>query len=368
MKLSIDSLKTAVGTYVSSNKIDLSSLSATTNNIVGLVDTIGKIFTLDSTIYDKLPELDGEALSFGKTVEEWQQDLQMPVDYDDDASGDKALKNYAPSYRPVSFSVSLGRKIIPTSIPFGNIERAVHNEAQFTEVVSMITKKQEESVAAWKYQCKRELLGKMVDKIQGLISGATTYVASSTAIVNGSYYTDGTDVAVCVVAKAASAKTFAELVSEGNLVKVAMKKVLALPVDESTGEAFLKSVKGEVEIASDLSEGHSISGNTLGASEGLKLYIKQGVMPSIQVDTLAGAFHKEELAVPAELKVIKDFGSTSSGVYAILMDSRAVRLFEDYNATRSQENGYGDRMNIFRHVEYTGHISNNCFITYYVVS
>lgn len=373
MRLDLTSLKSAVASYVDSSKIDLSSLSATTNNIVGLVDTIGKIWTIDTNVYDKLPEFDGEVLSYGKVVEEWEQDMTLATDFNVDSDGSRALKDYSPTYRKVSFSVSLGRKILPTSIPYGNIERAVHNEGQFVEIVAMITKKLEDSISAWKYECKREVLGKFIDKcVSSMGTGATAYVQNTTALSIGVAYKatygspSATHYAVAMVSQTAENKTFAELISAGKLVELKLLRSIAIPTDTSSGEAFIKAVKEEVEFASDLSEGHSLNGNVLGVEENLGLYLKQGVLPSLQVDTLAGAFHREDLAIGVDMKVIKDFGSTNSGAFAVLLDKRAVRLFEDYNATRSNENGFGDRLNIFRHIEYTGHYSANAFICVFV--
>ena len=364
VRLDLKGLKTAVASYVAAAKIDLSTLTITQNNIVGLVDTIGKIWTIDTSVYDKLPEFDGEALSFGKTVEEWNQDMSLPQDHNVDEDGSRALKDYTPKYRPVSYSITLGRKVFATSIPYGNIERAVHNEGQFVEVVAMITKKLEDSISLWKYECKREVMGKMIDACESAMgSGATTYTANTTALVVGTAYTNGSGkYAVAMLSQNAENKTFDQLLTEGKLVELKLINEVDLPVDTQTGEAFIKAVKEQVEYASDVSEGHSLNGNVLGVEEELGLYFKQGVMPSIEVDTLAGAFHQEQLALGVDSKVIKDFGSTTSTTFAVLLDKRAIRLFEGYNATRSNENGFGDRLNIFRHVEYTGHYSRNAFI------
>ena len=105
------------------------------------------------------------------------------------------------------------------------------------------------------------------------------------------------------------------------------------------------------------------------------LLVKQGVIPTLQVDTLAGAFNKEELAVPTDVIVVKDFGSTTvtvgessvdvSKAYAVLVDGRGMRLHNTYNATRSNENGDGDFLNIFRHTEDTPYLSRNTFIKVY---
>lgn len=363
-KLSLAGLKSVVASYVDASKISVESFSVTRDNIVGLLDKIGKIYTIDTNVYDKLPELDGEDLSFGKTVEEWQLDMTLPVDYNEDSDGQaRALGKYTPTARPVSYSFSLGKKIFPTSIPYNNIERAVHNEGQFVEIVSMITKKLEDSVSAWKYGLKRELIGKAIDKIEGVVSSASAYTAGTTALVAGTYYKSSNEVGIAMVSESASSSlTWASLKADGKIILMAQIHEVAKPVDEATGEAWIKAVKEEVEHAKDLSEGKSFNGNVLGVEEGLSLYVKQGVMPSVEVDTLAGAFHQESLGLGVEAKVIKDFGSTSSTAFAVLMDTRAIRLFQDYNGTFNQENGYGARMNIFRHLEFTGHVSRNAFI------
>ena len=154
-KLSLEGLKTAVASYVDGSKIAYNSFSATYQNIVGLLDKVGLIETLDTSFFDKLPELDGQRLEDGKTVEEWYQDLIMAVDYNQDADGSRVMKFYSPTYRPVAWSYSLGKKIIPTSIPNNNIERAVNNVEQFANIVAVATKRLADSKAAWKYQVKR---------------------------------------------------------------------------------------------------------------------------------------------------------------------------------------------------------------------
>ena len=86
----------------------------------------------------------------------------------------------------------------------------------------------------------------------------------------------------------------------------------------------------------------------------------------LDVDTLAGAFHQERLNPGVDYKVIKDFGSTSSKAYAVLMDNRAIRLHVDYEAVRENFNGAGDFLNLFQHIELTGFISRNAFFTIFV--
>ena len=369
-KLSLEELKSAVASYVGSNKVAYQSFSETRNNIVGLLDKIGKILQIDTSFFDKLEELNGEDLSYGKTIEEWYQDLIEAVDFNQDTDGSRAMKFYSPTYRPVCYNFSLGKKVIATSIPNNNIERAVHNEGQFVDIISTMSKRLEDSKAVFKYQVKRELLGRLCDLAEDAYTNATAYANyadTPTNVVEGTFYKQSTNYAVCVKSKtAASGDTWATMVAGGYLIPINFVKEVAIPEDASTGEAFIKEVKHAVEVAQDVSEGYSLNGNTIGAEKGLSLYVKQGVMPSLEVDTMAGAFHLEKLSTGVEAKIIKDFGATSSKAYAILMDSRAVRLHVDYEAVRENFNGAGDFLNLFSHLDLTGFISRNAFFTIFV--
>lgn len=368
-KLSLSELDIAVTAYVASNKLAIDSFSATKTNIVGLLDKVGAIVSLDTNFYDKLPELDGDDLPYGKTIEEYFQDLILAEDYNQDLDGSRALKFYSTTFRPVSYNYSFGKKTLAESIPNNNIERAVNNEAQFISIVSTMTKRLSDSRDMWKYQCKRQLLGVLCDKIASAYSGATAYVDATTDIVEGTFYKQGTpvEVAVCVKSRTHTVgDTWADLIAGGFLIVLSMLQVVAIPEDESTGEAFIKALKGAVEVSQDVSEGYSLNGNTIGAEMGLSLYVKQGVMPSLEVDTMAGAFNLEKLSTGVEAKVIKDFGSTTSKAYAILIDSRGVKLHKDYEAVRDNMNGAGDFLNLFHHMEYTGFISRNTFVKIFI--
>lgn len=364
-KLSLAELKAAVAIYVSSSKIANPSFTETRNNIVGLLDKIGKIVQLDTSFFDKLPELDGEELSYGKTVEEYYQDLIMAVDYNQDEDGSRALKFYSPTYRPVAYSYSLGKKVIPTSIPNNNIERAVHNEGQFIDIVATQEKRLSDSKAVWKYQVKREMLGKLCDMVATAYSGATAFVDNTTTLTEGTFYKQSDEVAVAVQSST-STMTWANAKANGYVIVLDIFEEIAIPEDSTTGEAFIKALKVAVEKAQDVSEGYSLNGNTIGAEQGLALYVKQGVMPSLEVDTMAGAFHLEKLNAGVEAKVIKDFGDTSTAAYAILMDRRGARLHIDYEAVRENFNGFGDFLNLFSHIESTAFISRNCFVKIFV--
>ena len=170
-----------------------------------------------------------------------------------------------------------------------------------------------------------------------------------------------------VVKKIASSNTdnFATCVANGYIIVLDLITEIAPPTDTSTGEAFIKQVKKDVEVAKDLSEGYSLNGNSLGATEGLVLIVKQGVIPELEVDTYAGAFNKGDLSTNVEQIVVKDFGSADADYFAVLMDRRGARLHDTFNGTYENLNGEGAFMNVFRHIETTSYISRNTFVKVY---
>lgn len=376
-KLSIAQLTSLVATYVAGNKIAVDSFSETRDNSVKLLDVLGKIYTIWQNYGDKLALFDGEDLSFGKTIEEWAQDLILPEDFNSSGSG--ALAPHESTYRPVSFSYTLGKKTIPQTIRNNDIERAVHNIAQFEEIIAGKTKAMYDSETMLRYSMKRQAIGVLVERCADAMNSsnadvtiATVGTTISTALdVNDLLYITGeTKMYVAVKPIAADAGlTGTTAKSGGYVIPLDLVTAIAKPVDDSTGEAFIEQILKDVEVASDFSEGHSLNGNTLGGNPeaGLVLVMKQGIMPSLKVQTLAGAFHKDELALPAEIVVVPDFGNASSDYYAILVDRRAIRLHNTYRAVRENQNGQGDFLNMFYHTENTVHVSRNCFVKVYKV-
>lgn len=367
-KLSLSELKSYVNSVVTASKLSNSSFNVTRDNIVGLVDKIGKIVTLDTAYsIDKLAEFDGEYLSFGKTIEEWQQDLIMPQDYD--PTGANALSPHDPTYRPNFYSYTIGKKVIKTTLRNNDIERAVHFVEQFVEITSMQVKKLADSMAVYRYQVKREMLAKFI----GLVAHAYNADSDIATFAGSTAYSEGTilknantptefGIVVKAIKAADALANWTAAVSGGYVIIYSLLTELTKPTDDSTGEAFIQSVKEVAEQAGDISEGNSLNGNTLGAVDGLVLIVKQGIMPVLDVKTLAGAFHLEKVAMPSSVIVVKDFGTADTDYYAVLLDSRAMRLHNSYRATRENMNGDGDFLNLFEHTEDTAWISRNAFV------
>ena len=369
MKLSKPQLVASVASYVANAKISVDTYSATYANTVGLLDTVSKIFTLQTNYVDKLEAFNGEDLSYGKTVEEWKSDLILAEDYD--ATGANALSPHRGTYRPVSFSFTLGRKKIPQTIDNNDIERAVHNAEQFAEIIADKYKVMTDSEVVYKYAMKRQALGLLIGRCAYAMdaSNATSWTDANHTNINGLYKYGSPAVVATLVKKytAGDASSFDDAIAKGFLIVNALTEEIPVPVDTSTGEAFIEALKKDVEIASDISEGHSLNGNTLGASPaGLVLIIKQGIMPVIETQVMAGAFHQNEVASPVDIIRVPDFGNYSGKAYAVLMDKRGMRLFNTYRAVRENLNGDGDFLNLFFHTENTVHISKNTFVKAYL--
>lgn len=313
-KMTETNLKALVKDYVVSSK-QAGTWVESKDNLYKLIDKIGKQVFLDGLVEDKLPEFDGEDLPLGKTIEEYFADFILPEDYSEDAD---PMSKHNISTEDPSYSYTLGRKVIKTTVPYDNVERAAIDADNASNMITKITQRLYQSEALYRYNQKRQLLANMI-------------------------------------AKAEAATNKAEL-----------EQTIAIPTDTATSEAFIKQVKKDVEIASDVTTNHSLQPDVLiGAAPSLVLYVKQGVMPTIEVDSLAGAFNEGRLAIPCTVKVIKDFGDNATNVYAVLMDPRGVKLHNGYRAVRTNENGDADYINFFLHSENTGFISKFTYFKAY---
>ena len=315
-KMTISGLQSAMASYVAAAK-QAGSWSATTGNFVGLLDKVGKQITIDGGFYDKLPELDGDELPLGKTIEEWFIDLTLPVAYTDATTdGAQDAVPALPTVESVAYCYSLGRQKVKTTVPYDNFERAMISAQDSANLGAKILERLNNSYELTKYAIKKQLIGNASDK----------------AVTAGSYAD------------------------------------IAAPTDTASGEALIKQLKKDIEAAEFAHMGNCLAGADclIGGSPELVLYVKKGIMPELEVDTFAGAFNREDLAVPCKIKVVDDFGTvTNSGAYAVLVDPRGIKTHPGYNALRSKENADGDFINFVRHFEITGFISKYTFIKVY---
>lgn len=318
-KMTMTGLQTAMATYVAAAK-QAGAWSDSTANMIGLVDKIGKTVQINGNYEDKLPELSGDNLPLGKTIEEYFIDLTLPESFSNiTTEGAKDDVPALPSVEDCSYSYTLGRQKVKTTVPFDNLERAFNTSEGVAAAITDISAKLQNSVDITKYQMKKQLLGNVATK--------------------------------ALAAKATAPDVY---------------KSQAVPTDTASAEDFIIAVKEAAEDASFAHQG-GLGNRLIGGAPELKLYVLKGVMPTVAVKAVAGAFQRDELAMPAEVKVVDDFGTitgTTDGkkVYAILVDPRGVKLHEGYNASRYKENADGDFVNYVRHFEETGFISKSTFI------
>ena len=315
-KMTLESLKAFATSYVAAAQ-QAGAWQETHNNLYKVLDKVGKMITLDGEFQDSLPELSGDDLPLGKTIEEYFIDLTMPVDFkapDNSGTGyaEAALKPYLPDTEEPCYSYSLGRKVLPTTIPYDNVERGAINAEAAGNMIAKVTEKFADSGSLYRFALKKQLIGNMITK--------------------------------AIEADAAAGK---------------IVSTIAVPTDTATGEAFIKEVKTIKENLEFANEGNCLSKTLIGKTpeSNLILYVKKGVLPSLEVDTLTGAYHLDKIAMPCRVKVVDDFGSADEKVFAVMLDSRGVKLHKDYLTTKPQENAFSDFVNLFEHSEYTGFIS-----------
>ena len=309
MALTIDTLKTAAANYVDATKQLQADFVNETDNFTKCVCKIGKMATLYLPIADKLPELSGDNLPYGETIEEFMVNdfLPSPYTYVDGAGKTNAKRA---TFDQAVYSYPLQMQKFELGVSRTQFQRVALGERSFTDLVSYTLSTLDSSTNAWNYAAKRQLIGNMA-----------TEAAKKPALVSA----------------------------------------IAKPIDTETGEAFIKKVKELVEIAKDMND-HNLAEHTCGSAPSLKLYVKQGVMPSLEVDTMAGAFNEAKLAVPAEIKTVLDFGNADASIYAILVDERAIKLHDDINKVTTDYTAGDDQDNFFRLLKQTGFISKYAFV------
>lgn len=304
----ISNIKTFVAGVLQDAKIAQSAenFTAVINDTTGLVEKCMDQICLNQLFTDKLPELDGDEKEFGAYVEEYGMGLLVPKAATSLVDGQSyGVPYYAPAVQGTFHSWKLPEYIVAGSTSYNKYKSSMKSPEAYASFVSSVLKQMIDSYNQARYEEKKELLG---------------WAANN----------------------------------------VAVKQVLAKPVDTVSGEAFIKAVKNIAEDASfarDITVGDKTI--TLGAAEGLTLYLNKGIMSSLEVDTLAGAFNKEDLAMPVTIKVV-DFGATGMGTnqaYGLIVDNRAIKLFPNRNTVGEDVNAYHDFVTVSRHVIDTPFVS-----------
>lgn len=309
-KLTISDLQTIVSAVIDDTKIAIDSpFVPTYDTITGLVNKIGKQLMLDSNFEDRLPEFEGEMLAYGGTIEEYFTNLILPVDFDDD--GATTLAPSRPTFEDIVYSYPLLKKTFKTTIDDGKMENYLLGQEEFSTLVAQITKALYDSLAVYKYGLKRQLLGNMISLVP----------------------TTGTP-------------------------KTNVK--LAKPSDTASAEAFVKSVKNKFEYMTNIHDDISLGGVVARSNpEDLVLYITEGIKSILDVDLEGGTFNVGKVQIPVQVKSLENFGTPTAhaNAYAVLVDTRGLRIHTKRQSATSQYNGEGEFTNFYLHYEPVGFIS-----------
>lgn len=378
--LTLSELKALIASMYGSTAIASKDPQLLINQTAKVLNKIGLMVTIKGRYVDRLPEFDGPELPLGKTIEEYF--LQLPKILDEDRDGSEDGAPNEPSFLPASYSYSLPKKRIKQTRRYDEYEEACYTEGQFLDFIAEVEASINDSTTVYKYGLKRQLLGSGIALIESIIDGSNgdtiadggtlaTYVAASANTLDQGAYvinpTDSTEKGVVLAEKGdiAANTAWADAVAAGQIVVFELAEDIAKPTDTSSGEAFIKKVLDDVEIASENSQGHSLNGACIGAVENLRLYTLQGVRSVFSVDVKAGAFHRDELELGAEMRSLPNFGNYAGNTWAVLTDSRTFVLFLGYMAMRVRENADGDFVNFVRHLRYTPFMSRSTFIKLY---
>ena len=194
----ISNIKTFVAGVLQDAKIAQSAenFAAVINDTTGLVEKCMDQICLNQLFTDKLPELDGDEKEFGAYVEEYGMGLLVPKAATSLVDGQSyGVPYYAPAVQGTFHSWKLPEYIVAGSTSYNKYKSSMKSPEAYASFVSSVLKQMIDSYNQARYEEKKELLG---------------WAANN----------------------------------------VAVKQILAKPVDTTSGEAFIKKVKDIAEDAS----------------------------------------------------------------------------------------------------------------------
>lgn len=357
--ISTEQLKTIVKNYLDENNIDMDSADYAAldkiSTVTGLMNKIAATFTIEGDYTEEgLADLDGPEIATGNALEEYFRDFVEPSDFDE--TGKNALAPSYPHNAPVSYSVEQKKQTFKTTESMSGYSQSFNSAAEVATYVSGIARRLYDSETLWRNELKKQLLG-IVAKEHTLAPSTTYTPGVATAYEIGQKLKDDANNVYVVRKKITNGTTLENAIAAGQLVKLDLATTMAVPTDATTGEAFIKSVKDYVAKFMKPRSGFSLNGNIAGKGT-YKLYVKEGILPSIEVDTMAGAFNQDKLAFGVPVVEVTDFGDNAN-VFAMLVDTRGIRVSNVEKIATSDKNGEGAFVNYYIHERPLAHWSPN---------
>ena len=189
-RMNLEQFKGLATAYVNAKKQADPTWTPSFNDITNLINKIMKEVCIDGIFADKLPELDGDVIEFGQAIEEYYAGL-VPVQttYADDGSDE--LKPSRPDFDDAFYSEKLGKVKLPTTIDESKYQDSVNNTTDYISIVNLIMKRLYDALAVWRYNVKKQGLGRFISKALALEdnTGLSTF-AVSTAYSKGARIKD----------------------------------------------------------------------------------------------------------------------------------------------------------------------------------
>ena len=374
MKLILEEVKSVVLAMFGNTSIATATFSAVADLITGLTMKCAKIVINESNFSHSIDDhFNGDDLPLGGFIEEYFQNMVVPISYDN--TGANTLVPHYPEKAPVFYSYPLEGLNFPISVRKVEYRQFFTDAENASRYIATLLKKHSDAQKIYRFAKKKALLGYFAKLAIDSYEGATTFVAS-TAYNEGTYLKDASKVAVAVKEiKVADALADLDAAIAGGFAVVSniMVEVTA-PTDTATGEAFIKQVKSDVEKAERPSSANNLVGAVIQPEkDNLLLVLPEGISPSLEVDTYAGAFHRDDLDTGLRQIVVDDFGgwttansdSVDTDVLGIILDERGAKLHLAELTSDEQLNAEGHFYTIFTYSRYVPYISPYTFIKVY---
>jgi len=320
-KLTIATLKALVATELDVDRIAIDSpFVPSYETLTGLLVKIGEQYSIDSNFEDKLSYLTHRNLDFGTTVEEWFNDIRLPVPHDRNGSTNMAPKD--PTFQDVAYSYQLDKYVADTTMRNADIKKGFLGREQFEALTASIMKKLYDAQSLHRYFVKKQLIGRFINAIP-----------ANGTVVNGQV--------------------------------INMRTVIAQPTDTASAESWAKALKDKVEAMTDLITQENNLRGVPARSPELTFYALPKLKSVIDIDLLAGAFNKEKAEIPVKIMTLEDFGDLATLVdesedpvlnanaWGLLVDDRGLRVYPSEVESDQDRNGQGGFTNFYLKEAYT---------------
>ena len=134
-QLTISGLQQAAANYVVATKQLQTTFTPTVDDFTKTVCKIGKMFTVYMPITDKLPELSGDNLPFGETIEEFMVNDFLPSDfsYQDGAPKKNATRA---TFAEAVYSYPMKEQLWELGVPRNQFRRVSLGERSFGDLIA----------------------------------------------------------------------------------------------------------------------------------------------------------------------------------------------------------------------------------------